>query len=129
MTDRPALSKSELEIARVVWDLGRATVREVLESLPAERGIEYKTVQTYLRRLEEKGYVRGDREGRSTVFTPLVKPGEVISETVGDLVDRLFHGNALPLVEHLIEDQRLSSDEVKRLREMLDAFEEDPDAE
>ena len=127
MTDRPTLSKSELEIARVVWDLKRATVRDVLEALPDDRGIEYKTVQTYLRRLEEKGYVRADRAGRSTVFTPIVRPTEVIREAVGDLVDRLFRGDALPLVEHLVEDGRLTSGEVRRLRAMLEEIEEDDD--
>lgn len=124
VTDRPQLSKNELEVARLVWDLRRATVREVLEALPAERGIEYKTVQTYLRRLEEKGYVRADRAGRSTVFTPLAKPAEVIRDAVGDLVDRLFHGDALPLVEHLVEDGRLTPGEVQRLRSMLEELDE-----
>ena len=59
--ERPPLSKAELEVARVVWRLGGGTVREVLESLPDRRQaeVEYKTVQTYLRRLEAKGYLKG----------------------------------------------------------------------
>ena len=64
MAKRPALAKSELEVAQIVWKLGKATVREVFEAMPSERGLDFKTVQTYLRRLEAKGYVQARREGR-----------------------------------------------------------------
>ena len=60
MPPRPALAKSELEIARIVWKLGSATVREVLAELPKDRNLDFKTVQTYLRRLESKGYLKGE---------------------------------------------------------------------
>ncbi len=55
MGKRPALAKSELELARIVWELGEATVRQVYEALPAERKLDFWTVQTYLRRLKAKG--------------------------------------------------------------------------
>ena len=66
--DRPPASKAELEVARIVWQLGGATVRQVFESLPSDRKVEYKTVQTFLRRLESKGYLKGKNVGavRST---------------------------------------------------------------
>ena len=63
MAKRPAVAKSELEVAQIVWQLGEASVRQVLEALPPERGLDFKTVQTYLRRLEAKGYLRTRREG------------------------------------------------------------------
>ena len=56
MTDRPALSKGEMEVVRVLWALRRASVREVHAAFPADRRIDFATVQTYLRRLEAKGY-------------------------------------------------------------------------
>ena len=99
------LSKAETEIARIVWKLGEATVRQVLEAVSSSRNIEYKTVQTYLRRLETKGYVRARKSGRSTVYSPRVRPAQVIKETVNDFVDRLFDGEALPLVEHLVRER------------------------
>ena len=55
MAPRPGVSKGELEVARLVWDLKNATVRQVYEALPDGRDIDFTTVQTYLRRLEEKG--------------------------------------------------------------------------
>ncbi len=104
MAKRPTAAKSELEVARIVWQLGRASVRQVLEALPAERNVDFKTVQTYLRRLEAKGYLRTKREGRTKIYAPRVRPGQVIGEVIDDLVERLFGGESLPLFAHLIRN-------------------------
>ena len=119
MSPRPALAKSELEVARIVWKLGSATVRQVLEQLPLNRGLELKTVQTYLRRLESKGYVRTRKEGRSKVYIPKIRPDRVLREVVNDFMDRVFDGEAIPLLQHLINDRGLSDEEIDRLRKML----------
>jgi BlaI family penicillinase repressor len=129
MTERPALSKGELEVARVLWDLNRATVREVHEAFPEDRNIDFTTVQTYLRRLESKGYVKATLQGRTRVYSPKVKPRTVIRETIDDLVDRLFGGESFPLVQHLIEDGGMSDDEVEQLRGLLGRLKEDRDDE
>lgn len=120
MTDRQALSKGELEVARVLWKLRSGTVRQVHEAMEDVREIDFTTVQTYLRRLEAKGYVHGKMAGRVLVYAPKVKPGTVIKETVNDLVNRLFGGTAMPLVRHLIEDGGLTQTEIDELRKLLD---------
>jgi|GEM_PF-49949 len=120
MAKRAAASKAELEIARLVWELKGATVRQVLEALPADRALDYKTVQTYLRRLEAKGYLQSRLDGKTSFFTPRVRPSQVIRETIGDLVDRLFGGDPLPLMEHLIAKHRLSDEDLDKLRALID---------
>lgn len=120
MTKRAAASKAELEIARIVWELKGATVRQVLEALPADRELDYKTVQTYLRRLEAKGYLQSRLEGKTSLFTPRVRPSQVIRETIDDLLSRLFGGEAMPLVEHLIESRKLTADEIEKLKQLID---------
>jgi predicted transcriptional regulator len=124
MSKRPPLAKSELEVARIVWRLGQASVRQVLEALPAERHLDFKTVQTYLRRLEAKGYLRTRREGRAKIYIPRVRPDRVVGEVIDDLLKRLFGGESLPLFQHLIHDRGLSASEIDRLRDMLDEWEE-----
>ena len=119
MPPRPALAKSELEVARIVWKLGSATVREVLEQLPQDRNLDLKTVQTYLRRLESKGYFKTKKEGRSKVYVAKVRADRVVREVVDDFMERLFDGEAVPLLQHLINDRGLSDDEIRKLREML----------
>ena len=55
-------------MVRRVWNLGEATVRQVHESLPKSQKVDFTTVQTYLTRLEEKGYLTSRKEGRARVF-------------------------------------------------------------
>ncbi|QDT30193.1 Penicillinase repressor [Gimesia panareensis] len=129
MTERPALSKGELEVARALWDLKQATVREVFETFPESRGIDFTTVQTYLRRLEQKGYIKARLDGRTRVYSPRVKPRTVIRETVDDLVDRLFAGETFPLMQHLIEDRNVSREDLDALKSLLDQLTEERDDE
>jgi predicted transcriptional regulator len=121
--ERPPLSKGEMEVARVLWDLKRASVREVHEAFPAGRKIDFATVQTYLRRLESKGYVVGRLEGRTRIYSPKVKPRKVIGQTIDDLVQRLFGGDSLPLMKHLIEDRGISAEDLAELRKLIDRLE------
>jgi predicted transcriptional regulator len=123
MTERPGLSKGEMEVARMLWQLESATVREVHEALSAEREIDFSTVQTYLRRLETKGYARAKLKGRARVYAPKIKRATVIRETVDDLVSRLFGGEAMPLMRHLIEDGKVSPDEIDQLKSLISDLE------
>src|SRR5204863_5802889 len=117
----------EMEVARVVWDLGEATVGQVFEAFPKERQLDYTTVQTYLRRLEAKGYLQTRRDGRTKRYSPKVPPSQVIRQTVADLTDRLFGGEALPLLRHLIQDQGISREDIHELRALLNRLEEEQD--
>ena len=123
MARRPPLSKGEMEVARVLWQLGQATVRQVHDAFPAGREIDFTTVQTYLRRLETKGYVKAKLEGRTLVYAPRVEPRKVIGQAVDELVDRLFGGEALPLMQHLIEEGGISDVELAQLRKLIDRLE------
>jgi predicted transcriptional regulator len=118
------LAKSELEVAQIVWKLGKATVREVFQAMPQKRGLDFKTVQTYLRRLEAKGYVQTRREGRSNVYAPRVHPSRVVRHLVDDFVNRIFGGQPFPLVQQLLEQRGLSDEEIDRLQNMLKGLKE-----
>ena len=114
------LSRGELEVARTLWGLKRATVREVHEAMGGARKIDFATVQTYLRRLEKKGYLNTLLDGRTRVYSPKIRPKTVIRETVDDLVERLFGGDTMPLVQHLIEERGISGDDLEILKQLLD---------
>jgi predicted transcriptional regulator len=112
-----------MEVARELWQLGSATVRQVHEVFPAGREIDFTTVQTYLRRLETKGYVKARLVGRTLVYSSRVEPRKVIGQAVNELVDRLFGGEALPLMRHLIEEGGISDSELAALRQLIDRLE------
>ena len=120
MVERAALSKGEMEVARMLWQLGPATVRDVHEAMTREKPIDFSTVQTYLRRLETKGYASSKLNGRTRVYAAKTRAKTVIRDTVNDLVERLFGGQAMPLVRHLVEDRGMQANDLKELRELLD---------
>jgi predicted transcriptional regulator len=112
----PPSSPSETEILRLVWQLDRATVQEVCDSLPAKRKIAYATVQTLLRRLEKKGYLKHTVQGKAHVFFAATKREKVIRRSVSDFLERLFGGDAISLVQY----GKLSADDIERLKELTD---------
>ena len=114
----PALSPSETEILRLVWQLGKATVQEVCDELPARRKIAYATVQTLLRRLENKGYLKHDVRGKAHVFFAAVKKEHVVKRSVGDFLDRLFGGDPIPLMQYLAEHGKINADDIERLKRL-----------
>jgi BlaI family penicillinase repressor len=114
-----AMSPAETEILRLVWDLNEATVQQIRNQLPSDRSLAYNTVQTLLCRLEQKGYLKHHLKGRAHVFSPLVRPQEVIRTTVRDFLGRLFGGDPKPLVQFLAEDGKIDEQDIKRLRELI----------
>jgi len=114
----PALSPSETEILRLVWQIERATVQGVCERLPAKRKITYATVQTLLRRLEKKGYLKHAVNGKAHVFSAAVKREHVVKRSVGDFLDRLFGGDPIPLMQYLAEHGRISADDIEKLKRL-----------
>jgi predicted transcriptional regulator len=115
----PALSPSETEILRLVWQVGKATVQEVCDSLPARRKIAYATVQTLLRRLEKKGYLKHDIRGKAHVFSPAVKQEAVIKRSVGDFLERLFGGDPIPLMQYLSEHGKIGAEDIEKLKRLV----------
>ncbi len=115
MKESHSLSKGELEVARILWDLSPAGVREIHQKLMETREIDFATVQTYLRRLETKGYATSSLQGRARIYAAKVEPKSVIRKTVGELVDRLFGGDSMPLMRHLIEETDLNREELRKL--------------
>lgn len=125
MVNRPGLSKGEMEVARVLWEVGPAPVRGVHEAMLAQREIEFSTVQTFLRRLQTKGYATSILKDRIRIYSSKTKPRTVIRETVDDLVLRLFGGETMPLVRHLIEERGIDANELAELRKLLSEMEPD----
>ena len=91
--------------------------------------MEYATVQSYIRRLEAKGYVKAKRVGRSNVYTPKIKPEKVIGQTLDQMMKQLFDGKAIPLFRHLISERGISESELEELRQIVDSAEGKPDEE
>lgn len=116
----PAVSPAETEVLRLIWQLKRATVQGVCDHLPPERNIAYATVQTLLRRLEKKGYLKHEVEGKAHVFYPAAKREDVIKRSVNDFLNRLFGGDPIPLMHYLAEHGKISADDIEELKRLVE---------
>ena len=125
---RPPLSKGEMEVARVIWELGECGVGDVHEAMPSSRKMDYATVQTYIRRLEAKGYLKARRQGRNKIYSPKVQRDKVIGRAIDDFMNQLFDGDVVPLLRHLIQDRGVSTEELRQLKALLEQIEDDDGA-
>jgi len=117
----PTIPDSELDVLKVLWDLGQATVREALETLRAAgRQWSYATVATLLDRLETKGLVTSDRRELAFVYRPAISTQEVRHRRLTSLVDKLYQGEPGLLVLHLLKSHPLDPNQAKEVRSVLD---------
>jgi len=115
----PILTEQELEIMKVVWEFGTATVRDVYETMLTRRKIAYTTVMTMMKIMEDKKYLKRRLEGRAYVYEGTRPKKQMIREMVSEFINRVFNGSAEPLVAHLVEEQRLSDKELKQITKMI----------
>ena len=113
------LTKFELEVMHVLWDLRSASVREIQEQLPEKKRPAYTTVQTIVRRLEEKSAVRRVKKiGNAFIFEPVVSRNATHNRLITELLD-LFGGSARPLMAHLAEAGKLTLEDLREMETLL----------
>ena len=120
----PVLTDAELRLMEVLGRRPGVTVSEVVEGA-GDPPLSYSTVLTTLRILERKGYIAHDEVNRAYVYTPLVARDEAASKDVGHVLQRFFAGKPLDLAMRLVERDRPSSDELRRLKALIEQYEED----
>lgn len=104
---------------KVVWDRNSATVRDVYEALLEKRKIAYTTVMTMMNILEQKGHLKKTLDERAYVYRSTRPRNLVLRGMVREFVNRVFNGSAEPLLLHLVEDQKLSEQDLDEIREMI----------
>lgn len=112
------LGDLQLAILRTLWTLGEAAVSDVHETL-RDRDLALTTIATMLRKMEEKGLVAHRENGRSFLYRAKVDPDLVQRNLVGDLVTRLFDGDPLALVNHLLREGEIELSELDELRKQV----------
>ena len=113
------LTAQELEIMKVIWPLGQATVREVYDALRARRTVAYTTVQTMMNILETKGHLKKAPGEKAQTYAPVRAQRLVVQSMVREFVNRVFDGSARPLLVHLLKEKGLTERERKQLQRLL----------
>src|SRR5215213_2498063 len=112
------LTQRELDIMSVLWELGEATVTEVRDRVDPD--LAYTSISSMIRTLELKGYVSHRRgEGKTHVYFPAIDAETAGESTLSRVLEKIYGGSPLKLLAHLVEQKKLSSAELARMRELL----------
>ncbi|MGC2399059.1 MAG: BlaI/MecI/CopY family transcriptional regulator [Acidobacteriaceae bacterium] len=111
----PVPTTAELRLLQILWDLQAGTVEDVVSGHPEKERPHYKTTQTLLRIMENKGFITHEARGRVFVFRPLVSRKVIDQLSVQALVSRNFHGSAAGLVINLLESSSIKKKELDEL--------------
>ena len=114
------LGSLQKAVMEAVWHLGEATVQQVLTRLERTKPLAYTTVLSAMQKLEKAGWLRHREVGRSYVYRASRSREEEGKNSLRKFLDTVFGGNPLPLLQHLLEDQDLSADDLATLRRMID---------
>jgi BlaI family transcriptional regulator, penicillinase repressor len=117
-------TNAELAILNALWELAEATVDDVVARLPSNPPANYKTVQSLLRIMENKRFVRHTVRGRAFVFSPRVTRGEVGGSLTKNLLDRIFRGSASALMMNLLDSNHVNKKELDALEALIQGHRE-----
>ena len=112
-------TESELEILQVLWERGRATVREVHEELSADKDSGYTTTLKLMQIMFEKGLVKRDDSNKTHVYSPNISKEKTQQQMVGKMVDALFGGSASQLVMRALGSSQPSKEELEEIQKLL----------
>jgi BlaI family transcriptional regulator, penicillinase repressor len=103
----------------VIWGLGQATAAQIQQHLAAERPLKDSTIRTVLLRLEEKGYVQHEVNGRTFIYSCLERPGSIAAHAVQQIVDRFCHGSLESLLSGMVENELVDTNELQKIVDRL----------
>lgn len=112
---RPALSELEHAVMTAIWASGPCTVDSVHQAVSRQRELKEVTIRTVLRRLEQKGYVEHEVDGRAFIYRAVEAPRSLAARAVRHILDRFCHGSVDELVSGLVEAKVLSDAELDAL--------------
>lgn len=114
------LGELQKAIMETVWELGEATVQQVLDRLRRKKRLAYTSVLSIMQRLEKVGWLRHRTEGRTYVYRPTLTREQESSRSLKRLTHLVFHGDTRLLFQRIIEDEDLSDEDLVALRQMID---------
>lgn len=114
------LGDLQRDVIELVWELGEATVHQVREELFPKKKLAYTTVLTAMQNLEKSGWLKHRSEGKTYVYMPTRTREEAGGRSLKQFMDRIYDGNALLMFQHLMQQSKLTDNDLKELWKMID---------
>jgi len=116
---RPPLTELENEVMQAVWGGGTCTVEVVHRVVSRKRNLKETTVRTLLRRLEQKGYLTHESDGRAYIYRAAEPARSLAARAVRQIIDRFCRGSVEELVNGMVEAKVLNKDDIEQLEKFI----------
>jgi predicted transcriptional regulator len=116
----PKPTEAELELLRVLWENGPATVRELHEAISQQRSVGYTSVLKILQIMTEKGLVQREESAKAHIYRAAASQEDTQNQLLRDLSERLFSGSAAQLAMHALAMQPTSAEELEEIRNLIE---------
>ena len=120
MSKAPRISEAEWEVMNILWEKSPLFAGEVIEKLQGQTDWNHRTIRTLLARLVKKGVIAFEQEGKAYLYRPMVSKRTCVREESKSFSERIFRGDTTPLLASLVEDAKLSPEDIEELRRILD---------
>ncbi len=115
----PQISESEYEVLKVIWDNEPVSTNEIVDIVTKTHNWNMRTVHTLISRLDKKGAVCHKKEGRTFVYSSLIKKDEYIKTESKSFLKKFYDGTANKMVMNFIKNDMLSEEDIEELRNIL----------
>jgi len=114
------ISDAEIEVMKIVWRNNPVTSNKIVEELSETTSWAPKTVRTMINRLTNKGALNYNQEGKSYLYTPGISNEECVKAETESFLDRMFDGALMPMLTHFAKSQKLSSEDIEKLKNIIE---------
>src|SRR3984885_838515 len=116
---RSPLTELENDVMQAVWDGGISTVEAVHLIVSRNRNLKETTIRTLLRRLEQKGYLKHESDGRAYVYRAVEPARSLAARAVRQIIDRVCQGSVEELVAGMVDAKVLTKGEIEQLEKLI----------
>jgi BlaI family penicillinase repressor len=117
----PRISETEWELMKVIWANAPCSAGQIIEALTRrDPSWHPKTVKAFLNRLVKKKALGFSKEGRAYLYRPLVREEDCVEAASQTFLERVFGGSLRPMLAHFVEKKKLSTSEIRELRQLLE---------
>jgi BlaI family transcriptional regulator, penicillinase repressor len=119
--DSIILTRQELQIMKVIWDRGAASVKDVCDSMSQKKVTAYTTILTLMGILEEKGALIHTRSGRAYIYKPLLSRQQATRNQVHDVLTRFFDGDPEKMIENVLNNEVTAPEQLGNVKDLLES--------
>ena len=117
------LTKAEERIMQIMWGLKKAFVKDIIEELPDDPKPPYNTISSVIRILVSKGYINYKAYGKTYEYFPAISKAEYRKIKIQKIMSGYFGNSPASLVSHIVNEEKLSKEEIKQLKDLIEKME------